>query len=122
MILCQLQPRNNAQIVRNSADMGIIPKMNQRRCLQGLEIVRKDLTSVIGLEKSLFEAGSLCGDASALPPSQLQHLMCRGMQSSSEKHLAVKRDAEGRLSVQDVECARVYHLNTVMEIRTQVRS
>ncbi len=43
------------------------------------------------------------------------------MQSSVEQHLAVKRNSQGSLSVQDVECARVYHVNTVMEIRTQVR-
>ena len=42
------------------------------------------------------------------------------MQLSVEQHLAVERDFQGRLSVQDVECARVYHVNTVMEIRTQV--
>lgn len=47
-------------------------------------------------------------------------MLCRGMQSSLEQHLAVKRDSQGCLSVQDVECARVYHVNTVMEIRTQV--
>ena len=45
---------------------------------------------------------------------------CRGMQPSNEKHLHVKRDSGGRLSVQDVDCTRVYHVNTVMEIRTQV--
>ena len=36
--------------------------------------------------------------------------------------MAVKRDSAGSLSVQDVECARVYHVNAVMEIRTQVTS
>ena len=44
------------------------------------------------------------------------------MQSSVEQHLAVNRDSQGCLSVQDVECARVYHVNTIMEIRTQVGS
>ena len=42
------------------------------------------------------------------------------MQPSREKHLAVKRSPDGRLSVQDIDCARVYHVNSVMEIRTQV--
>ena len=42
------------------------------------------------------------------------------MQPPNEKHMAVKRDSAGRLSVQDVDCARVYHVNAVMEIRTQV--
>ena len=46
--------------------------------------------------------------------------MHRGMQPSREKHLAVKRSSDGRLSVQDIDCARVYHVNSVMEIRTQV--
>ena len=47
-------------------------------------------------------------------------LMHRGMQPSREKHLAVKRSPDGQLSVQDIDCARVYHVNSVMEIRTQV--
>lgn len=46
--------------------------------------------------------------------------MHRGMQPSREKHLAVKRSPDGHLSVQDIDCARVYHVNSIMEIRTQV--
>ena len=46
--------------------------------------------------------------------------MHRGMQPSREKHRAVNRSSDGQLSVQDIDCARVYHVNSVMEVRTQV--
>lgn len=54
--------------------------------------------------------------------STLSLAECRGMQPANEKHLSVGRDTIGNLTVRDIDCARVYHVNTVMEIRTQVCS
>jgi hypothetical protein len=43
----------------------------------------------------------------------------RAMQPPHETHYALARDARGWLGVSEVETARVYHVNSILELRTQ---
>ncbi|KAK9907295.1 hypothetical protein WJX75_000938 [Coccomyxa subellipsoidea] len=47
------------------------------------------------------------------------HFLCRAMQPPHETHYALARDARGWLGVSEVETARVYHVNSILELRTQ---
>ena len=42
------------------------------------------------------------------------------MQPALEGHYALQRGADGDLGVGRVQCSRVYHVNSVLEIRSQV--
>ena len=45
----------------------------------------------------------------------------RGMQPARESHCCLRRGDAGALSVCEVEAARVYHVNSILEIKRQVR-
>ncbi len=46
-------------------------------------------------------------------------LWCRAMQPPHETHYALVTDSTGALGVNEVQAARVYHVNSVLELRTQ---
>ncbi|DBA99968.1 TPA: hypothetical protein ACH3X1_013841 [Trebouxia sp. C0004] len=50
----------------------------------------------------------------------LQHF-CRRMQPPDEPHYSLERSEDGSMQVQKIQCARVYHINVVLRIRTSVQ-
>ncbi|KAL0051470.1 hypothetical protein WJX82_008099 [Trebouxia sp. C0006] len=50
----------------------------------------------------------------------LQHF-CRRMQPPDEPHYSLETGEDGSMQVQKIQCARVYHINVVLRIRTSVQ-